>query len=286
MRNRNLLLMVVMGVLVAACSSKQTSSDSTSSKELWDAEDTSVTKSKDTSAPAAPATPPPVETRGSDDPWADLAVAITAQDDERIKVQAERILDRVPGDVRALNALAMVHYRRGRFDYAAHLLGNAMQTEETRAELHSNMGLVSLARGEQAVAIRNFRRAIELNPSDSVSSANLGSIYVLNQDFVKAKIVLETAYRNIKDVKVANNYAIALTATGDTSRARSVFQDALKANPNQKELLLNYAILLVDHLSQYKEGLDVINRLKFVGPPPESRSRLSALENKAQSGLK
>ena len=60
----------------------------------------------------------------------------------------------------------------------------------------------------------------------------------------------------------------------------------MKEQNNNREILLNYAILLIDHLNKFKEGVDVLSRLKFVGPPSESRNRIIALENKAKAGLK
>ena len=47
-----------------------------------------------------------------------------------------------------------------------------------------------------------------------------------------------------------------------------------------------YETLLVDHMKQYNEGLEIINRLKFVGGPEDTRNRIIALENKAKAGLK
>jgi hypothetical protein len=39
-------------------------------------------------------------------------------------------------------------------------------------------------------------------------------------------------------------------------------------------------------MGKYQEGLDVINRLKFVGGPADTRNRIITLENKAKAGLK
>ena len=45
-------------------------------------------------------------------------------------------------------------------------------------------------------------------------------------------------------------------------------------------------LLKTQHLNKNQEGLDVLNRLKFVGTSPEMRNRINALENKAKAGVK
>lgn len=297
-------LLFASALSLAACSSstkapeKSPTAPAENRRDLWDDESGSSGDMQAKAVPSAPAAKSsPVVSSGDsapaavalpgEDAFKELTSAIKSQNDDSIRIAAEKILARVPGDVRSLNALAMVYYRKGRFEHAAYLLGKAIQKDANRAELHSNLGLVSLAQNEPLVAVKNFRRAIEINPDDGAASANLGALYIANRDYIKARIMMETAYKaGLRDVKVLNNYGIALTAGADYERAKSIFQEGLKASSNHRELLFNYAILLVDHLNQYKDGLDVINRLKFVGAPPESRSRLASLENKAQSGVK
>ena len=118
------------------------------------------------------------------------------------------------------------------------------------------------------------------------SASNLGAIYVQEKDFTKANVVLDTAYRKgVRDPKVLNNYAIALTASAKYDRAEDIYKLLMKEQ-NNKEILFNYAVLLVERLGKYQDGLEVINRLKFVGGPADTRNKIIALENKAKAGLK
>lgn len=274
-------------LLVAACSSspKQEAAPA-KNRDLWDDGESVATapaKAEPRQAPEAPRAAEPV----SGDPWVELNAAVKGQNDDQIRRVAEKILARVPDDERSLNALALVAYRKGQFTYASYLLGKAIAKNGNRSELHSNLGLVLLAQGEKLEAIRSFRRAIELNSDDGVAAANLGAIYVAERDYQKAAVVLDIALRKgPRDAKVLNNQAVALMATGRADRVKSLLEEGLKENAGNRELMFNQAILLVDHLGRYQEGLDVINRLKFVGAPSESRERLSLLENKAKAGLK
>lgn len=216
-----------------------------------------------------------------------LTEAVRAQNDEAISQATTEILTSNPKDVRALNALAMVYYKRGRFEAAEYLLNKAMAIDNDRAELYSNLGLIKMAQGEKREAIQAFRKGLSLNSQDAVIGANLGSIYVKEKDYSKAELALEIPYRKgTKDIKTLSNYAIALTGTGKANKAEEIYEKLMKDNPGQRDIMLNYSILLIDHKQKYREGLDLLNRLKFVGAPSESRNLIKDLESKAKAGLK
>ena len=148
------------------------------------------------------------------------------------------------------------------------------------------MGLVLLEKNERREAIKYFRKAIEINPQNAIAGANVGAIYVREKDYNKAILSLEIAVKNgIKDYKTMGNYAVALAATGKTREAADIYERLIRDNPSQKEIMLNYSILLIEEMQKYKEGLDLLNRLKFVGSAPESRQVIKELEIKAKAGL-
>lgn len=216
-----------------------------------------------------------------------LTEAVRLQNDEGISQATTEILTQNPKDLRALNALAMVYYKRGRYEAAEYLLNKAMAVDNDRAELYSNMGLIRMAQGEKREAIKAFRKGLEINNQDAVIGANLGSIYVKDKDYSKAELALEIPVRKgTKDLKTLNNYAIALTGTGKHDKASGIYEKLMKDNPGQRDIMLNYSILLIEHKQKYREGIDILNRLKFVGAPPEARNLIKDLESKAKAGLK
>lgn len=284
MRTKLISLFAVAGLL-AACSSKPAETK-TEAAAPWDKEvsrpaPAPAPVAKPAPAPAAPAPAAPKE------PSDELGAALKSGDDTQIQRAAQTYLMQVPNDVRSLNALAMVQYKKGRFDFAAYLLGRAIAADGQRSELYSNLGLVELAKHNRRSAVQNFRRAIELDANDTVAAANLGAIYVQEKDYIKAAVVLEmAAKKGSKDLKVLNNYGVALAHAGHPEQAYELYQTALKDQPHQKEVLLNASIVLIDQLNKPKEGLDLLNRLKFLGVPPEAKTRIIALENKAKAGVK
>lgn len=277
------LIPVIAFMGLVACSSSPKKEES-AGPAPWDKEE--VRQETKPSASAARPTPTAPAAPAERDPSLDLNEALKAQNEERIKLTAEQVLMRKPDDVQALNALAMYHHRKNRAELATYLLNKALQKDSNQSALHSNLGLVLLSRGEKTAATRSFRRALELNPRDGLAAANVGAFYVQNKDYAKAVVALEMAYRQgIRDVATLNNYGVALMATGKHTQARDLFDAALKDHSNSRELLMNYAIVLVEHLGRNEQGLEMINRLKFMGAPSESRERLSYLENKAKAGL-
>ncbi|MBC7421777.1 MAG: tetratricopeptide repeat protein [Bdellovibrio sp.] len=274
---RKLLFLTAL-IYLSACS--------TSSKkevESAEAEDTAVTDTK-------PVGQDDVEIK-KDAPiassmYAALNESIKQQNDEQIQKASGEILTQNPKDLRALNSLALVYYKRGRFEAAQYLLNKALSANPKSSEVYGNLGTVMLAKGDRREAVKMFRKALEINPDDSLVGANLGAIYVQEKDYNKALLALEIPVRKgMKDQKVLNNYAISLVAKARPKEAAEIYEKILKENPANKEVMLNFAILQIDELKKYKQGLDLLNRLKFVGPPSESRQVIKELEIKAKAGL-
>ncbi|MNL06075.1 photosystem I assembly protein Ycf3 [compost metagenome] len=292
-QTQNLLLISVL-VTMAACSTFQPSpsgapsddigSSSDSSPSYSDApgsQDSGGSREEVADEPIQPKTPPPSSA------YSALNDAVKADSDEAIYKAATQILVQAPNDPRALNALAMYHYKKNRFDLSQYLLQKALSGQGKMSEIYSNLGIVQLAQNERREAVKSFRQALDINSSDPVAAANLGSIYTAEKDYAKAQMVLEIAYkRGVRDVRVLNNYGIALTAGGKYEQAERVYSEAMKESSGNKEALFNYAVLLIDHMQKFPQGIEVLNRLKFVGGPADTRNRIIALENKAKAGLK
>lgn len=291
---KKIVLAAILCGLVAACESAPKHGEDTGYSPVAGSGPSSSgydnEGSPSTGSPAAPAAPAKPGTAAAAAPTVSqgaLADAIKSQNDEQIFRVAGQLLTQNPNDTRALNAMAMYYFKKGKVDATKFLLSKALASNPNAGEAYSNMGLVHLAQNERRDAIKAFRKALDINSRDGIAAANAGSIYVAEKDYNKAVSALQVAYNGgVRDAKTLNNYAVALTGVGKFDDANSIFKAAMKDNNNNREILLNYAILLIDHMNKHKEGMDTLNRLKFVGPPSESRNRIIALENKAKAGLK
>lgn len=215
-----------------------------------------------------------------------LAEAIKSQNDEQIYKAATSTLVQNPNDIKAIMALGNYHFKKSQPLAAQYFYSKALGLNSRLSEAHSNMGLTYLALGERRLAIKSFRKAIEENSNDSVAAANLGAIYVQEKDYIKASVLLEIAVKKVKDVKILNDYAVSLVGIGRYDQAQGLYKDALDKSSGSKEILFNYAILLIDHLKEPKDGLDLLNKIKFLGPSEYMKNRIIALENKAKAGVK
>lgn len=280
-------IIILVALVLAACASKEVPpanmTDSQDGMSLPDQPMVTQAPSGGSSGPT-PTTVPAVVTPTAK---SNLLDAIRSGHDETIYRTATQVLSQNPSEVVALNALGIYHYRRGQHLAAQYMFAKAMKLTPNSSELHSNIGLVHLALKERRRAIKSFRKALELNPEDGVAAANVGALYVEDRDFLKAVVPLEIASKKLtKDARVLNNYAAALANTGKQEQAKGLYTEALRLNPNSKEILFNYCVLLVDHLKKPQEAMEYINKLKFLGPAQDMRNRMNALENRAKAGLK
>ena len=215
-----------------------------------------------------------------------LTAAIKSQNEDAIHKAAIQVLAQNPSDARALNALGLIHLKKSQPVAAQYFFNRAIQKTPS-AEVYNNLGVSWLARKESREAILAFKKAVELSPGEPVASANLGAIYIAHRDFAKAAAVMEPALaKSHKDFRLMNNLATAYANTGKEKQAQSLYEDARKLSPKTKEILYNYAVLMVNKLNEPKKGLEILAQLKSLGPGEGLRGKINELENKAKAGVK
>lgn len=216
-----------------------------------------------------------------------LMQAIKRQSDSEIIKAANDLLILNPSNLKALNALGVLNYKKSRYKAAEYFLNKALKAHPQEPAIYNNLALVQLAQNEPREAVKLFKAGLSQKSGDMAISTNLGSILVANKDYANAEIALEPAYdRGSKDMKAVTNYAVALAANKKNDEASKIYQRLLDDNSSSREIMLNYSIHLIENVKDYKKGLDLISRLKFVGVPDESRNVINQLENKAKAGLK
>lgn len=216
-----------------------------------------------------------------------LVEAIKSQNDEAVSRAAVQVLALNSRDLKAQNALGLYHYKKGHLVAAQYFFEKALVSYPSSGDLYNNLGLVHLAAKENRDAIKAFRKAIELDSKNGVAAANLGALYVEHKDYTKALVPLEIAIkRGIKDYKTLVNYGACLAGTNKAAQAKEQYEQAIKLNSTGREAIYNLAIVDIEQLKLYQDGLDLLNKVKFLGVPDSARMRINALENKAKAGLK
>jgi Flp pilus assembly protein TadD len=284
------LKMLLAALIISGCSSAPKTSGEEPIESGAEKSDTKIGDNKmvemkpaDTK-PEAPSAAPP---EPKDPRYDALNSAVAANNEDKIRNISVELLQNNSKDVKAMNALAMYHFKKGNHEATQLLLNKILAINPKSSTAYNNLGMISLARGEKRDAIENFKKAIEFDSDNYAAGINLGSIYLKEKDYSKAVLALENAVSDRKaDVNSMNNYAIALAATGKPQDAERIYQDILKDSPSNKNVMLNLAIVLIEKLNKPSDGLDLLNRLKFVGVDIESRQVIKDLENKAKAGLK
>jgi tetratricopeptide (TPR) repeat protein len=108
----------------------------------------------------------------------------------------------------------------------------------------NNLGILAGREGSTDEAIRNFRRALEMDPDYLVALVNLGNAYRQKKSWEEAKSVLRQAVE-IKPEDAEANYGLGMVFAqlDDAERAYQYLQKALTARPAYPEALNNLGVL-------------------------------------------
>jgi Flp pilus assembly protein TadD len=213
-----------------------------------------------------------------------LGTALFGKDETQLLREAAKFLSKNPKDLITLNAMAMHYYDKKKPDLAKLILAKALKIYPNSPTVHNNLGLIYLKENRTIEAIAEFRRAQELDPGHPESAANLGSLLVKYRNYPAAVALLQKSYRSMdKDLIVANNYAVALMGVKQFKQAEEVLDGAKAADSNNATVLLNYAILLVEHLKSKKPGLKIVNKIRFLSQDEDILRKAQRLADKAEA---
>lgn len=224
-----------------------------------------------------------------------LSDARASKSEASLVTAASRILGVDSKNLQALNALGVFYFEQGKLGMARILFLRALQDHADNPALHNNLAIVYLAEDKQRQALSEFRKAMDLKSDYKIAAANLGAIFLEYKDFDRAVDPLASGFKAIKSelksgtesaVEVANNYAVALAGLGKYDDAKDIYEDIVAGSARNPTVLLNYAILLVEKLKNYKEGGKLLSRIKFGFDDPKILKRVDALEAKITSAEK
>ncbi|MFZ0907952.1 MAG: tetratricopeptide repeat protein [Candidatus Acidiferrales bacterium] len=108
----------------------------------------------------------------------------------------------------------------------------------------NNLGIVSAREGRTDEAVRDFQRALEVDPGYVVALENLGNAYRQQKRWDDAKSALQRAVALSPDDPDANyGLGMVFAQLDDTNRAYDYLQRALSARPDYPEALNNLGVL-------------------------------------------
>ncbi|MEQ1878581.1 MAG: tetratricopeptide repeat protein [Bdellovibrionia bacterium] len=213
-----------------------------------------------------------------------LGSALESGDEMQLVREASKFLSKNPKDLVTLNAMAMHYFNRRKPDLGKLILAKALRLYPNSPTVHNNLGLVYLREGKQLEAIGAFRKAQELDVSHPESAANLGSILVKNKNYGAAVAYLQKAFRVLdKDLTVANNFAVALMGIKKFKDAEQIMEQAKASETNNPAVLLNYSILMCEHIKDKKRCLKGVNKIRFLSQDEVILGKAQRLAEKAEA---
>jgi len=273
---KKLLLTLACLAFLNACSTTQEelSVDGTSSPSGGGS--SSKKAEADMSTPSAPL---PKKTTS------ELSKAFESKNTKELFAVAGSILAQDPYNPQALNALALHHITRGEWGAARLLIEKALEKNKDVAGLHNNLGVIALREDNLELAYLHFKTAYSKDSRNANVLNNLGSIYVKYLDYGKAERMIEDAYSYMSESpNVINNYAIIKRVQGRYDEAAGLYQKVISKDPRNVSTLLNYAILLIEYMKKYDEGVKILNKLEFLeSNEPYVRNKITELNAKAQA---
>jgi tetratricopeptide (TPR) repeat protein len=135
----------------------------------------------------------------------------------------------------------------------------AVQKNPKQADAYHYLGLVNDQLGLKAEAEKNYKKALELDPSLEESAINLAAILVEGGKFDEAASLMKKAIaKNPKNAALEVNLGMALSGKNDVEGANKAFEEAIRLEPNSAIDLVTYA----SHLARNKKKDEAISRLK------------------------
>jgi tetratricopeptide (TPR) repeat protein len=189
--------------------------------------------------------------------------------------QAQRVLVYHSSDPYALSELALANMELDEVDTAELLIEEALKADDKSAVAERAAGLISLRKGEDAVAFKHFQRASELDPKDTTARLNTGT--VLLQAGVYDKAAQE--FRAVLDVEPESIDAmlgLAAARRGQGKRddqsgyleAEKLLKAILDREPKNLDATFNLAILYNDYLKRPSDATPLLQQ--FLNDAPKN----------------
>ena len=189
--------------------------------------------------------------------------------------QGQRVLVYHSSDPYALSELALSNVELDQIDTAELLIEEALKADDKSAVAERTAGLISLRKGDDAVAFKHFQRASELDPKDTTARLNSGT--VLLQAGVYDQAAQE--FRAVLAVEPDSTDAILGLAAarrgqgkkGDQSgylEAEKLLKGVLEREPKNVDATFNLAILYSDYLKRPSDATPLLQR--FLDDAPKN----------------
>ncbi len=128
------------------------------------------------------------------------------------------------------------------------------------ASVQNQMGNLFYANGNYSEATDSYRRAVSISPENTVYRENLASSLIKQDYILAAEEILSELISEKSSASVLEMIAQVAFRKGEYRRADISFVEAIKLEPDNFRILLNYGDFLYTRL-KYKEAGDIAERI-------------------------
>jgi tetratricopeptide (TPR) repeat protein len=149
--------------------------------------------------------------------------------------------------------------------------GSNSNSPRTSANASVSRGLRAESSGQPQQAISDFKAAVAVDPADPIAYYDLGVMY---QQYVKDPTQAATYYN--RAILADSSYRPALynlailESPSNPQGAISLYNQLLKINPNDSNVLFNLGLLLINQ-GQQAQGQSDVNKAVAINPALKSR---------------
>ncbi len=141
---------------------------------------------------------------------------------------------------KVMTNLARAYVDIKEFEKAQHLVDRAISKDSSDADAYRVKGRIMQSVGNQDQAIDAYQRSLELDSDNPYAHNNLALVYIQQERFNDAILLLEKAVQRKDDVPFFyNNLGVAHEALGNYQQSKQAFQTALSLDSNYEKADIN-----------------------------------------------
>jgi tetratricopeptide (TPR) repeat protein len=211
---------------------------------------------------------------GSAKLWRNLGSAYAlAEDYDNSVLCYERALKRNPNDLETYYNLSLVHNFKGSPDdlkQAEDAATHGLHLDPNQAPLHSSLGNIYADEGKDDSALKEYDRAIAINPKDPITRFNDGALHFKRKEIKAA----ETEYRetlklDAKDTEAAQNLAAIYILQNRLDDAEKLNRWVIRERPQDEDTLENAYFnlgIIYDRQNKLEQALNMYKLALQVTP--------------------
>ncbi|HJZ87372.1 MAG TPA: tetratricopeptide repeat protein [Polyangia bacterium] len=191
----------------------------------------------------------------------------------------------------AYTTLALIYYDlaggdKSKLEMAETVIAQATKKNDHYAPLWNVSGLVALKKKNVTRALRDFRRAVELDPGFVEAHMNIGAITLSFRDYVSAEQSFKTVLkRDPRNVDAVIGLGVAYRGQRKIKEAEEQYQAAAKLDPRNCAVPYNMGLLYQDYMGTSEAELRKAQGFyrEFVSRCSNERDKVAEAERRTKN---